>query len=155
MAYVWATDRLPLWSRSTARYSTSVPLARPVTSWKTRYGALSSVPSAVHAVGARRAPGERHLVEAAVGHRHADLGPATDGVAGARRAEVHRRRVLLWCFRSDVGPPHDGAQRRHGDRDATLAVAADVAVPAGHRPRNLPCSRERVERDRLVASRCC
>ena len=35
-------------SRSTARYSTSVPFASAETSWKTRYGALSSVPSGVH-----------------------------------------------------------------------------------------------------------
>ncbi len=48
VAYVEVTDRLSELSRSTARYSTSVPLASEETSWKTRYGALSSVPSGVH-----------------------------------------------------------------------------------------------------------
>jgi hypothetical protein len=41
-------ERLPLLSLTTARYSSSVPLATPETSWKTRYGALSSVPSGFH-----------------------------------------------------------------------------------------------------------
>src|SRR5512139_4105487 len=48
--YVEATPRSPSWSRTTARYSSSVPLAIERTSWNTRYGALSSVPSRVHLV---------------------------------------------------------------------------------------------------------
>ena len=134
-AYVWATDRLPLWSRSTARYSTSVPLARSVTSWNTRYGALSSVPSGVHVVGAGRAPGDRHLVEAVGRDGDADLGPPADDAAGAGRAEVHRRRVAL------------RAARRLPARHTTALSGGTVtvtrpspslrtsAVPAGHRPR--------------------
>src|SRR5665647_2505896 len=42
--YDEAADTLPLLSLVIARYSSRVPLARPVTSSKTRYGALSSVP---------------------------------------------------------------------------------------------------------------
>ena len=42
--YDEAADTLPLLSLVMARYSRSVPLARPVTSSKTRNGALSSVP---------------------------------------------------------------------------------------------------------------
>src|SRR4051794_14682523 len=37
---LFATERLPDESLSTARYSSTVPLASPVTSWNTRYGAL-------------------------------------------------------------------------------------------------------------------
>src|SRR6478735_9923218 len=44
-AQVPVADRWPELSFNTARYSTRAPLARPVTSWNTRYGALSSVPS--------------------------------------------------------------------------------------------------------------
>src|SRR5205085_552895 len=49
MPDVFATARFPEESFRTARYSRRVPFARWVTSWKTRYGALSSVPSKVHA----------------------------------------------------------------------------------------------------------
>jgi hypothetical protein len=40
---------LPALSSTTARYSTGVPGLKPATSWKTRYGALSSVPIGAHA----------------------------------------------------------------------------------------------------------
>ena len=43
-ALVETTPKSPSWSRAMARYSTGVPWASPLTSWKTRYGALSSVP---------------------------------------------------------------------------------------------------------------
>src|SRR6478752_9673782 len=49
-ADVPVADRCPALSFSTARYSTSRPLGRAETSWNTRYGALSSVPSGCHAV---------------------------------------------------------------------------------------------------------
>ena len=49
-AVVEVADTRPYASSTTARYSSSVPLAIPDTSWKTRYGALSSVPSTVQAV---------------------------------------------------------------------------------------------------------
>ena len=49
MPYDEAAETLPLLSLATARYSSRVPLVIEVTSWNTRYGALSSVPSVVHA----------------------------------------------------------------------------------------------------------
>ncbi len=85
-------------------------------------------------VGAHRAPRERHLVEAALRHRHADLRPAADGVAGSRRAEVHRRRVLL-VLQIRRGAPHDGAERRHGDRrrDPRCRCGCRRSLPATDR----------------------
>ena len=65
IALVETTPKSPSWSRAMARYSTGVPWASPLTSWKTRYGALSSVPSAVHLLGADGPPGEGHLGEVA------------------------------------------------------------------------------------------
>src|SRR5258706_2479573 len=41
-------DRWPSLSFTTTRYSISEPLANALTSWNTRYGALSSVPSGCH-----------------------------------------------------------------------------------------------------------
>src|SRR5215204_6225905 len=42
------TRRWPALSRTTARYVTRVPSARELTSWKTRYGRVSSVPIGIH-----------------------------------------------------------------------------------------------------------
>ena len=50
IALVETTPKSPSWSRAMARYSTGVPWASPLTSWNTRYGALSSVPSLRHVV---------------------------------------------------------------------------------------------------------
>ncbi len=70
-----------------------------------------------------RPPGERDLVEAAVGDRDGDRRAPTHDTTRGRLLEVHRRGVLT-LGEGARGTPHHGRQGRDGDGEATLGVAA-------------------------------
>ena len=92
-AYVDAADRCPAASVDTARYSTSVPSARPPTSWKTRGDVDSAVPRGCHSSDPTTRQAKlvcRHYwsVDAATGADPVSAAPGsgTDTVRGAASA---------------------------------------------------------------------
>ena len=128
--HVDATPRSPSWSRTTTRYSSIVPLARPLTSWKTRYGALSSVPSRcqarAHRAPARRSPaGSRRAAR----RRRSACAPRARHPAAGTRPTVRREAVGPAAAPWWRGRPRPTVPAPHGDLCRRRRDSARPAVP--------------------------
>ena len=88
------------------------------TSWKTRYGALSSVPSRVHVLSPTGRQETVDLDEVARGHVDATAARPLDDAAGAGDTERGRGPEVV-VLQGVAGALDDGRQRR--DRDCQLA----------------------------------